>query len=84
MLILANTLGIIGDILVIAAFFLLQTKRISSHDLIYSVLNFVGSFGVLFSLVYSWNLPSFFIECSWVVISAWGMYQYFRERKGLN
>lgn len=77
---LANTLGIIGDILVIIAFFLLQTQRIKSNDLSYSLLNFTGSFGVLYSLIYYWNLPSFVIECAWVAISGWGLYCYTRER----
>lgn len=77
---LANTLGVGGDILVIIAFFLLQTKRVKSSDLSYLLLNIFGSLGVLFSLMYYWNLPSFIIETSWIAISCWSLYQYFRER----
>ena len=74
---LANTLGILGDILVIIAFFLLQTKRINSSGLSYLFLNIVGSLGVLFSLIYHWNLPAFIIESAWVLISGWGIYNFF-------
>ena len=73
---LANIIGVIGDVLVIIAFFLLQTRRINSSNLSYSLLNLLGSFGVLYSLIYAWNLPSFVIECSWVIISGWGLYSY--------
>ncbi|QIW10946.1 hypothetical protein [Francisella sp. LA112445] len=77
---LANTLGVGGDILVIIAFFLLQTRRLESSDLSYLVLNILGSLGVLFSLMYNWNLPAFIIEGAWVVISGYGVYSYFRDR----
>ena len=73
---LTNTIGIIGDILVIVAFFLLQTRRIDSSHLSYSLLNILGSLAVLYSLMYEWNLPAFVIECAWVIISGWGLYSY--------
>ncbi|AEI35436.1 MULTISPECIES: CBU_0592 family membrane protein [Francisella] len=77
---LANTLGVGGDILVIIAFFLLQTNRVKSSDLSYLLLNIIGSLGVLFSLMYYWNLPSFIIETSWVAISCWSLYNYLKKR----
>jgi len=77
---LANTLGIGGDILVIIAFFLLQTNRLKSSDLSYLLLNIFGSLGVLYSLIYYWNLPSFIIETSWVAISCWSLLQYYKSK----
>ena len=74
---------IAGDILVIIAFLLLQTGRITSNNLSYSLLNLIGSFGVLFSLIYHWNLPAFVIECAWVMISGWAIYNYFSKKKQL-
>ncbi|MGQ4002799.1 aldose 1-epimerase family protein [Francisellaceae bacterium CB299] len=81
---LANTIGIIGDIFVIVAFFLLQTRRINSSHLSYSLLNILGSFGVLYSLIYEWNLPAFVIECAWVIISGWGLYCYIESKVKRN
>ncbi|MED7818955.1 MULTISPECIES: CBU_0592 family membrane protein [unclassified Francisella] len=77
---LANALGVGGDILVIIAFFLLQTRRLKSSDLSYLVLNILGSLGVLFSLIYHWNLPAFVIEGAWIIISGYGVYSYFNDR----
>ncbi|MED7787847.1 hypothetical protein [Francisella sp. 19X1-34] len=77
---LANTIGISGDLLVIIAFFLLQINRVKSNDLSYLLLNILGSCGVLFSLVYHWNSPAFIIEGAWVAISAYGIYNYFRDK----
>ncbi|WP_150467570.1 CBU_0592 family membrane protein [Francisella sp. SYW-9] len=76
---LANTIGVGGDVLVIIAFFLLQINRLKSNDLSYLLLNIFGSFGVLFSLIYHWNLPAFIIEGAWVMISGYGIYNYFRD-----
>lgn len=77
---LANTIGVGGDVLVIIAFFLLQINRLKSNDLSYLLLNIFGSFGVLFSLVYHWNLPAFIIEVAWVIISGYGIYNYFKNK----
>lgn len=77
---LANTIGVGGDVLVIIAFFLLQINRVKSSDLSYLLLNILGSFGVLFSLIYHWNLPAFIIEGAWVIISGYGIYNYFKAK----
>lgn len=77
---LVNIIGVAGDILIILAFFLLQTKRIRSGSLIYTAFNLIGSLAVLYSLMYDWNLPAFIVECAWVIISAWGLLCYIRER----
>ncbi|WP_211276373.1 CBU_0592 family membrane protein [Francisella halioticida] len=76
---MANTIGVGGDILVIIAFFLLQINRVRSSGLSYLLLNILGSLGVLFSLIYHWNLPAFIMEAAWVIISGYGIYNYFRS-----
>jgi len=72
----ANAVGICGTVLILLAYFLLQTRRISSEQLIYSILNLLGAAGVVFSLMYDWNLPSFIVESFWVVISLIGVATY--------
>ena len=77
---IADIVGIIGDILVILAFFLIQTGRINSSDLSYPLLNIIGALGILFSLTHHWNLPAFIIEFAWIIISIWGIYSYFKNK----
>ena len=76
--IFANVIGVAGTMLILLAYFLLQTKKIDSEQLPYSLLNLFGAAGVVFSLMYDWNLPSFIVESFWVVISVIGVVRYWR------
>lgn len=75
-------IGLIGVVLVLTMYFLLQIKKIRSEDLIYSLLNFIGSCLILYSLFHNFNLPSFIIEVAWLMISAFGLYQWKKKRAG--
>lgn len=68
-----NTIGIIGVILVLLAYFLLQIDKLPQDSIIYSLLNLIGSIFILISLFYTWNLASFIIEISWLAISIFGL-----------
>ena len=71
--------GIIGVAMIVVAYFLLQINKISSTALIFSLLNFFGSFFIIISLFYEWNLPSFIIEIFWMLISLIGISKYFKN-----
>jgi len=66
-------LGIVGVSLIIIAYFLLQINKLSSQSLMFSLLNFIGSFLILISLFDEWNFPSFIIEIFWMLISLIGI-----------
>jgi len=66
-------LGIVGVSLIVIAYFLLQINKLSSQSLMFSLLNFIGSFLILISLFDEWNLPSFIIEIFWMLISLIGI-----------
>ncbi len=72
--------GIIGVILIVVSYFLLQINKISSNDLKFSLMNFFGSLLIIVSLFYNWNLPSFIIEMFWMVISVIGIVKYFKNQ----
>jgi hypothetical protein len=76
-----NTIGAIGVVLILSTYFLLQTGRLQSEQLRYSVLNLLGSGMILFSLFFEFNLPSFIVEAAWVTISAVGIFRWFWKRK---
>ena len=78
---LANTIGVAGTILILLAYFLLQTNKIRSEHLIYSLLNLFGASGVVFSLMFDWNLPSFIVESFWVIISLIGVVRFLGSRR---
>ncbi len=75
---IANILGMIGVILMLAAYVFLQTNRMTSASISYSLLNALGSFLVLVSLFFYWNLPAGVIETAWLIISLYGLAKAFR------
>jgi hypothetical protein len=74
----ANILGILGVILLLIAFFLLQYDKLTPHSILYILANLIGSLLILYSLFYNWNLPAVVIEIAWAAISIYGIYRWFK------
>lgn len=68
-----NVIGIIGVVLVLLAYLLLQIDKLQQDSITYSALNLVGSVLILISLCYTWNLASGVIEIAWLLISLFGV-----------
>ena len=75
----SNHIGIVGVLLTLLGYFLLNINKLSSRDLSYLLLNLIGSSLVLFSLYFHWNLSSVLIEGAWVLISLLGIYRAFAK-----
>jgi membrane-bound ClpP family serine protease len=84
----ANTLGVIGVILVLLAYVLLQIDKMKAAWVSYSLFNAVGSGLILISLYFYWNLASGIIEIAWFIISLYGLaksiYKHYRHRLKLQ
>jgi hypothetical protein len=72
-----DLIGSLGVVTIIITYILLQTERIRSEQLIYSLLNGVGAALIVFSLLYSFNFSAFVVESLWVLISIYGIIKYF-------
>lgn len=70
---ISDIIGIGGVILVLLAYFLLQTGAVRSDDIRYPVINLVGACMILVSLLRTFNLASFIIEICWIAISVYGI-----------
>jgi len=81
---LADGIGMLGAALIVIAYFLLQTGRLDSLSLSFSVVNGLGAAGILFSLFYEFNLSAFAIESFWLVISLYGIYRALRARTAIS
>ena len=68
-----NTVGFIGSALIILAYLLLQTGKLSNEQLAYSILNLAGASCVIFSLFFEFNGAAFTLEIFWVLISIIGI-----------
>ena len=74
--------GFAGVILVLVAYLALQARRLSGTGFTYSLLNMVGSAGILVPVVYAehLNYSVLFIEGAWIAISLYGMWMSAKEK----
>lgn len=68
-----DIIGLIGVVLIVVAYLLLQLGKLPSSAPSYSLLNAVGAFLVMVSLFFDFNLSAFLMEAFWFVISLFGL-----------
>lgn len=67
--------GLVGVLIILAAYMALQSEKLSIKDWRYSGANAAGAGLILVSLCFSFNLASFIIEIVWLIISLWGVWR---------
>ena len=70
-------IGSIGVGIIIFTYILLQLGKVRSTQLVYSLLNAIGASLIIFSLFYNFNFSAFIVEFFWVLISIYGIADYF-------
>ncbi|SMO79161.1 CBU_0592 family membrane protein [Ruegeria faecimaris] len=78
---IADGIGSIGAMIVVAAYFATQMRMMNSDDLAFPVVNLLGSILIVYSLFENFNLASMLIESFWILISLIGIAQFFRLRR---
>ena len=73
-------IGLIGVVLVMGAYLMLQLEKLRSTDLSYSVLNAIGASLIVASLYVNFNLSAMLMEVFWVLISFIGIGRHFRPK----
>ena len=79
-----DVIGTVGVGTIIFTYVLLQTGRLRSEQLSYSILNAAGAALILISLYFEFNLPSVVVEFFWLVISLYGIGKYLLNRRKIN
>ncbi|MFN2510259.1 MAG: hypothetical protein ABR568_02305 [Pyrinomonadaceae bacterium] len=67
--------GFAGVVLIVIAYLLLQLNKLRSSAPAYSLLNAIGAFLVMVSLVFDFNLAAFLMEAFWFLISLLGFFR---------
>ena len=75
-----DAVGLLGVVAILVAYALLQTGRLASRDLGFSLSNALGALLVLVSLWFQFNLSAALMELIWLVISGYGVWQAWRDR----
>jgi hypothetical protein len=76
--------GIVGTLLVLLAFFLLQSRRLHGNGPVYQLLNALGAAAIIVSLVYQFNFASMLLEIAWLLISLYGLAAGIRHRRATS
>jgi hypothetical protein len=79
-LIFPDILGGIGVATIVITYILLQSEKVRSDGLAYSVMNASGAALILVSLWFSPNLPSVIVESFWLLISLYGIAKNFSKK----
>lgn len=76
--------GFAGVLMVLGAYAALQTRRMNGNGVLFSLLNLVGSAGILIPVWYAteMNWSVLFIETAWMLISAYGIWHAVANRFG--
>ncbi len=72
--------GNIGIVLILYAYWALQTEKLTARDGSYNLLNFGGALLILFSLIFKFNWSAFLIELAWALISLYGIFKSYRAK----
>ena len=79
-----DIVGVTGALLIVTAYFLLQTEKISNQSPSFSIINALGALLFLISLCFEFNLAAFFIEFFWLLISVYGVWKWIRLQADLE
>ncbi|HKZ03303.1 MAG TPA: hypothetical protein VJ180_13745 [Pyrinomonadaceae bacterium] len=67
-----DLIGIVGVLLIMVAYALLQLDRLRSSAISFSLINALGALLIMVSLVFNFNLSAFLMEFFWFAISLFG------------
>ncbi len=75
-----TVLGLVGVVGILLSYFLLHLAILKAESLTYSLINALGALLIIYSLLFAWNLPAMIVEVSWVLISLYGIYKYYKKK----
>ena len=78
---LANIIGMLGTFFVVGSYFLMQLDKLDPKGFRFNMINLVGAFFLLLSLLVHFNLASFIIEIFWIAASSIGIYNHWKEKR---
>lgn len=81
---LADGIGVIGVLLYLVTYFLLQIEKFRFDDYSYLALNALAAILIIVSLIEQFNFPAFLIEAAWALISLMGIVRRRKNGRSTN
>ncbi len=79
-----DLVGLVGTVIILLGFFLLQAGRLAGTGLIYQLINLFGAAGILVSLIGKFNLSVFLLEAAWMAVSLYGIARSLRLKRAAS
>ncbi len=77
---ISDLVGSIGVAILLIAFILILTNKISKKGLLYLLMNLIGSGLAAFAPFLIHYTPFIVLEISWMVASLFGLWKYYKKR----
>ena len=77
---ITDVIGWIGAILLVSAYFLVSTKKITPSSTTYHLMNFLGAFGAGINVFAQAAYPSVALETVWAGIAIFGLYNALKKK----
>lgn len=77
---LPTIIGLAGVFIVLVAYWLLASGRMSNDDWRYPAINIIGTLGIVVSLLENWNPASMVAQLVWIAISIVGLMRIAKKR----
>ena len=74
--------GVIGVLMMLAAYALAQLGRMKVDQLPSLLMNLAGSLLVVVSLLYKFNLSAFLMEAAWALVALFGLAKLALRKRG--
>jgi len=74
--------GVIGVLMMLAAYALAQLGRMKVDQLPSLLMNLAGSLLVVVSLLYKFNLSAFLMEAAWALVALFGLAKLALKKRG--
>lgn len=76
---LPDIIGVFGVFLCVGAYALKELNHGFGDRLAYSLMNMIGAFLVVLSLLFDWNLAAMVQEVIWITIGCYGLYNSYKR-----
>lgn len=70
-----QVISVVGAILILVAYILLQLGKMDRTNRWFSIMNFVGSALLTWVAIVDWRIGFVFLEAAWALLSAPGMFR---------
>jgi hypothetical protein len=75
-----DVIGWIGAILILLAYFLVSTKKLSPTAKGFQLLNLFGAIGIVVNSLHYRAFPSAGLNAAWTLIAIYGLVKFFKSR----